>query len=274
MKRNISIIICLIFITLFSACTKKQPEINEQMYHSQGSVIECNDGWFLFVEHTYNIADKTITDKSFNLDAVNLKYNNLNDFQILCYDSETQKVIDRIRPEVSYLSMNPEYKLMLNQNIDVFKNRKMSSDLTNAELPNINSEMFTKDDIVNVYNKAIERGDLNFGKYGNISESGLKRDNELNGYMWQVGYFVIYGNIEAVNIELVNADGSYLSDINLKNLSTEQKELIEIINNLEKNILEKQSFIDLSIEDCYDNYSVDINRLFMLLNKIEEENKL
>ena len=275
MKKNVMIVLSVFLIIIFICCGCNKNDIeNNNMYHSQSYIQECKDGWILFMSYEYNLSEQgDEIDQFINIDAVNLKYNNLEDFQVLCIDEDTQKVIAKMKPEVSYLSMNPKYEGILSEIENFLIDRKLSPDLTTKELLFLeDNEIFSLEDIVKVYNTAILKGDLNFGKYGNISESGLKREKALDDYMWQVGYYVSYVNIFAVNIELIDSSGVYLSNINSNELSKNQKKIINLIDEIEKNIIQTQSFINLGIDSDTTIGDIKFNRLFNLLQNIEKEN--
>ena len=64
----------------------------------------------------------------------------------------------------------------------------------------------------------------------------------LDNYTWYVGHSIDFGHISYISLELM-IDGEYLSDIvEKKKATTEQKELYENIQTIEKYILDKQEF--------------------------------
>lgn len=277
MKKTIAFLLSVFaIIGSFCGCSKDVNNTveDEEMYHAQCSVQECKDGWFFFIAYEYNLSESgEETDRYFNADAVNLKHNDLKDYQVLVVDEDTQEVTDTIAPEVSYFSMNPKYESLLSELKNHLLEREQKPNLTLDEIAFLkDNDVFSHDDIVQTYNSALTNGDLEFGKYGNISESGLKCEKALSGYMWQVGYYVSYGNILAVNIELITEDGTYLSDIAPKDRSAQQQQIIEEIDKIEKNIIKTQNFIALGIDRNTEIGHVKISRLFHLLEKIEKDN--
>lgn len=273
MKKFISImVVCFVIITLFCSCKDSKEIVSDEGYHAKGAIQECSNGWFLFFELGYNLNNKTPVDEYVIVNAVNLKYSKLDDFRISVIDPETKKEIDSIQPEVSYCSMNPQYKSILNNLEKALLEREQVPNLTENELSNFEeNDIFNKKSVVNLYNAAIEKGEMTFGKYGDLSESGLKSEYELSGYKWQVGYFLSYANITALNIELIYSDGTYLSDIANENMTAEQKELLSIIDQIENNIIYNQNFIDIGVESNLEIGDIKLSRLWNLLNTFEEE---
>lgn len=274
MKRIISIMVCFVIISLFCSCKDSKEIVSDEGYHAKGAIQECSDGWFLFFELGYNLNNETPVDEYVIVNAVNLKYSNLDDFRISVVDSETKEIIDSIQPEVSYCSMNPKYKSILSELEKTLLEREQTPNLTDDELSNFEDNViFNKEGIIDIYNTAIKNGEMTFGKYGTLSESGLKSENELSGYKWQVGYFLSYANITALNIELIYSDGTYLSDIANENMTAEQKELFSKITLIENNIINNQNFIDIGVDSNLEIGNVKLSRLWNLLNTFEEEYK-
>lgn len=272
MKKIIPIMVCFVIITLLCSCKNSKEIVSDEGYHAKCAVKECSDGWFLFFELGYNLNNEIPVDEYVIVNAVNLKHSNLDDFRISVVDSETKEVIDSIQPEVSYCSMNPQYKSILNKLEKTLLEREQNPNLTDDELSNFeDNDIFNKEVIMEIYNTAIKNGEMTFGKYGNLSESGLKSENELSGYKWQVGYFLSYANITALNIELIYSDGTYLSDIAKEDMTTEQKELFSIITQIENNIINNQNFIDIGIDSNLEIGNIKLSRLWHLLNAFEEE---
>lgn len=272
MKKCIAIMMCWVIITTLCSCKNSKEMVLDEGYHAKGAVQECSNGWFMFFELGYNLNQGIPTDEYVMVDAVNLKYKNLDDFKIRLVDSETKEAIETIQPEVSYCSMNPQYESILYDLEKSLLARKQNPDLTDRELLNFeDNDIFNKKIIMDIYNTALQNGEMTFGKYGNLSESGLKSENELSGYKWQVGYFLSYANIAALNIELIYSDGIYLSDIAKEDMTTEQKELFSIINQIENNIISNQNFIDIGIDSNLEIGNVKLSRLYNLLNTFEEE---
>lgn len=264
--------VCFVIITLLCSCKNSKEIVSDEGYHAKCAVKECSDGWFLFFELGYNLNNEIPVDEYVIVNAVNLKHSNLDDFRISVVDSETKEVIDSIQPEVSYCSMNPQYKSILNKLEKTLLEREQNPNLTDDELSNFeDNDIFNKEVIMEIYNTAIKNGEMTFGKYGNLSESGLKSENELSGYKWQVGYFLSYANITALNIELIYSDGTYLSDIAKEDMTTEQKELFSIITQIENNIINNQNFIDIGIDSNLEIGNIKLSRLWHLLNAFEEE---
>lgn len=273
MKKFIAVMMFFVIITTtFCSCKNSTEVVLDEGYHAKGAVQECSNGWFMFFELGYNLNQEIPTDEYVIVNAVNLKYKNLDDFKIRMIDSETKEVIETIQPEVSYCSMNPQYELILYNLEKTLLAREQNPDLTERELLNFeDNDIFNKKVIMDIYNTALKNGEMTFGKYGDLSESGLKSEDELSGYKWQVGYLLSYANIAALNIELIYSDGTYLSDITKEDMTTNQKELFSIITKIENNIIRNQNFVDIGINSNLEIGNIKLSRLQNLLNTFEEE---
>lgn len=275
MKKFICLLLCiLVFQTILVSCDKNSSELDyTDIYHSQMAVKELSNGWNLFVEYTYMIDENgKVYDESYYIDAVNLKYKELSNFDIACIDSNTNSIVGYVEPQVHYMSMNPSYKSTIDSLYTYFEKRKRSCDLKEEELDFVEkNDIYDKHDIIELYNESIKKGDLSIGNFMNLSESDLLSENEIDGYKFQAAYFLSYGNIAKINIELIYADGTHLSDINNYNLTEEQKIILEDISNIEKEIIEKQTFNITGYETNSNVKSIDFRRLFNLLKQFGNE---
>ena len=278
MKRYISLLLSISLILLsFSACNKdisEEPIQEDDGYHAIGDIRELDDGWYVFVEYDFNIKDNLRVDRTVIFDVVNLKYTSLEDYSITVLN-EKDEVIGHIADKVPYYSLNHKNDDTVKFIENTLLNREDKPNLSISELSEVeDNELFTKADIVDTYNTAITNGELTFGKYGNISQSDTIFENELSGYKWQVSYFSLYGNISVINIELIYSNNRYLSDISKDDLTDEQKELLDVINKIEDNIMKSQSFINTGYTDGDIIGNVKLSRLHAILNGLEKENNI
>lgn len=269
MKNKIKIFSALFFsVCILISCEKhEETEIN---FDQRSSVIEKDDGWF----YTYEIAsDKTdageIVNPMYYVDGYNLKYLVLDGYYISGIDSETNQEIEQIQPSLPYLSLNKEYRGEIEKIDDFLNQKKYSRKITSTDLKGLNLNSIDMNDVVNLHNTAIERGKSTQGKYVNLPEALIVQDSLLDGYMWQVGYIIYYGNIAAVNIECISKEGQYLSD----QTDIKMKEINDEITRIETRILDKQNFNVLS-DNSIEVEGVDWNRLSKLLLSINESNEI
>jgi len=120
-----------------------------------------------------------------------------------------------------------------------------------------------KETLIDIFNRAYDKDPIEFGKYLNLPFVQVETSISNNGYIFQVGYYLEYGNIIKVNIEIIYDDGTYLSDlVKDKKASVHQKELFNKIKRVEEFILINQDF-DISNFNEYDD------SLKMLLNVLK-----
>ena len=278
MKRYISLLLSISLILLsFSACKKNIPEEPIQKddgYHAMSDIRELDDGWYVVVEYNFCLKNNLRVGRTYYFDAVNLKYTSLEEYSITI-TNEKDEVIGHIPSTVPHFAQNQKNLPKVNYIEDILLNREDKPSLSISELSEVeDNEIFTKADIVDTYNTAMANGELTFGKYDNLSSSDTISENELSGYKWQVGYFLSYGNIAAINIELIYSNDRYLSDIGKDELTNDQKELLDVINQIEDNIMKSQSFVNTGYTDGDIIGNVKISRLHSVLNEIEKGNNI
>lgn len=274
------ILFCLCFSFLLFSCSNNNDEnVSTGTYrHDKTAVYELSDGWYFYCdfEEVYN-NDGTYLTSLCSFDGMNLKYQNLSDFNIALINSDTGEITGYVTPTVNCFSMNADYYDKLSKITDYLKNRKSKEPLSENELSfvDIDGLLFNKKDVVNVYNTAMKNvvNSNDFGKYSYISFSDIRKGAQLGNYHWQVGYVIFSGNIAAVNIELIYSDGKYLSNIDASKLTETQSELISEIEKAENHILQYQTFIPTEFDFNKTIDEVDFNKLHTILNSIEVENE-
>lgn len=277
MKKTCAVVLSILFLFSLCACSK-QEDTSEPEYSRQdrNAILQLSDGWYLYYdrEEVYD-ANGGFIKAYCSLDGVNLKYKNLSDFNMRLVNADTGEVTGSVSPSVHYFQMNKTYEDKIAPIAGILENRPAAADLTLKELQgnDISDLCFTLDDVVKVYNAAMENGVKEFGKYMNISVSDIVSDPMLDGYQWQVGYYILSGQIAAVDIELIYADGRYLSDIEEKNLSDAQKELLTAVKVITEQILTSGNLSDIGIDQESVIDHISFNRLYTLLNSIEVENE-
>lgn len=276
MKKVASLLLSLVFLFILCACGNS--EENEPQYTRQdkSAVLELSGGWVMYYERqeVYD-ANGSFNQAYCSLDGVNLKYQDLSDFNMRLIDKKTGEVTGSIPPAVHFFQMNKIYEDKITPINAALEMRPPTPDLTLDELQgqDISGLMFTLEDVVNVYNAAMANGVKEPGKYMNLSSANIVSEAMLDGYQWQVGYFILSGQIAALDIELIYDDGSYLSDMDEATLSGSQKELKQVIGTITGNILRSGSLLDLGIDHSREVGQVQLSRLYKLLNSIEVENE-
>lgn len=266
---------CVLLLQSLTACSEKKEEA-EYYRKDKNSAIELANGWYLFCdyEEIYK-ADGTYIDTYCTIDGMNLKYQNLLDFNIAITDNRTNEITGYLNPSVHGFCMNSEYKEKLTVISEYLKARNPKADLTSAELlfTDMANMLFHREDIVTVYNNAMKEGEKSAGKYSYISFSDIVKGSQLGDYYWQVGYMILTGNISAIEIELVKSDGILFSDTDTSALTSQESAILSEIDEIESCIIQQQSFVQVDYQFNKTISGIDFNKLYKLLNTIEEENE-
>lgn len=277
MKKTAILLLCLMLLFALCACDNHEeapdPEYTRQ---DRSAVLQLPGGWVLYYERqeVYD-ANGAFTQAYCSLDGINLKYQNLSDFNIRLINEDTGEVTGSVPPAVHHLKMNETYEEKIAPIDSILEARPTTADLTVEELQgvDISGLMFTLEDAVNVYNAAMAGGVREFGKYMYVSSANILRDAMLDGYQWQVGYLILSGHIAALDIELIYDDGSYLSNMDEAALSESQKELKRTIGAITESILKKDNLLEMGVDRNGGVDQIRFDRLYKLLNSIEVENE-
>lgn len=286
MKRKIKYValtlICIVAIIGVSIITdhvnanSNELAVEGVSYSSQRSTHDVKeDGWVYVFEITY--AENKQDPNLYIFDGYNLKYKELEGYYVPVIDKKTGEVLDRVNPSYITLSISETYKEDIYKIGDFFNEKQFIKKITIDDLKDLEIKKFEKSYLVELFNKAID-AELKT-KTGDYMDNSFvdkvkvdSTDKTMNGE-WQVAYLMDYGYISEVNIEFINENGSYLSD-EVKNtrMISDKQELFESIQQIEKEIIEMQSFSPManssnSLERKSNNASNDLNRLFNELSK-------
>lgn len=263
MRKIITFALTVILVFSFSACSNE----TTTGYEVKISTEMRDDGWFYYL---YNEQSLNSDERGYvQYGAYNLKYKHIEGYEIPIKDSETGEILEYASSSLPYLHITPNETLQkelntLNEYLNEFEQGKPlnESDLLHLNLTEINDA-----DVVRQYNEMNSSAAEKKGKYTYLPEASIEQDFVLNGYQWQVGYFISFGNIKCVRIDIVIDESDYLSDIYNRNEATEQqKKMYENIMQIEKEIIHNQNF-EVQIETKNDElYST--NRLLNILKKI------
>lgn len=279
MKRITAAILAIVLLAALTGCGKDasdgegEPVTNG--YRAMMASKQKEDGWYLTFIYNY-VPDENgnRTNPNFFFDGINLKYDYLPDFQIRLTDGSTGEVLDYIEPDLSNICQNPEYKVILDAINSYLLSRPLTPDLTVAELDFFeDNSLFTRQDVVELYNEAIANGEWTRGEFDCISSAGQQEDGMMSGYQWRVSYMMMYSNLSLLNIELIYEDGRYLSDIPEEELTAGQRELRAAIDGVEKSMVGQQDFLGIGIDPNTVIDNVEFSRLYRLLEAFDAENR-
>lgn len=279
------IFMLLIFCSIFLvACGKndnsKLVNSNEKIkFVSKCTTIERNDGWFYYfcIEpmkkdiSTDNVKDNYELNEYTNyvFDGVNLKHNSLENYYIPIYDQNNNE-IDKTEAPYPTLSISTLYRDEIKIINDFFNKKKFANEIKESDLNELNLTYFDKKVLINMFNSAYLSEPIELGKYINLPFVEIVSSISENGYRFQVGYYVQYGTINKIDIEVLYDNGTYLSDIIAdENASMEQQQLFQKISNIEKYVIQEQSF-NISNSDSYDN---SLKKLSSVMKRIIERNE-
>lgn len=270
MVRKLTIIILTLVITLCGCSSENKDDERtaiEFNYDSKVAVLEGEDGWVHYFLCEYEKGKEVPYAYVYN--AYNLKYKEIKGYEIE-YVDENGEVLGTYYPEISYMSLYDDYETDFNNIEEFFTANKPLDKLTDEQRESVVIEQMDKEMILNLYDEAMSSERLESGYYGNYPQADMVVENTREGYHWQIGYFVVRGNIMAVNIELIYDGDIYLSDmVSEGEADTEQTALAETVSNIEKDIIANQLF-DIDEDKYAKKDSAYLERLDDMFDDLEE----
>lgn len=264
--------LCFLILTfIFVGCGARKEE-SKYSFNQRSAILEKDDGWvYLYYCEFNKEKEDRIENPRYFFGGYNLKHKELDGYKMQILNEKTGKVELEAMASLPALLHNQKYVQELDQINALLNEKKFTSAITEKEMT-LELKSFNKKEIVQLHNKAMEEGNLKEGHYFALPEADiLQEDHTINGYRWQIGYLIMYGNIAKVEIELVYSDGTYLSDKAEKGTATEEEMAIhKESKSIEAKILEQQKFDQLSGQTVSSN-SIDWTRLSKLLVKIEKQ---
>lgn len=242
--KNIAII--TIASSLLCSCnTANQEKVNDYesqyMFDTKCAVEEGEDGWVYYFCCDYDKGNDT--PDVYYYEGHNLKYKSMEGYVIDMRDEDGTVIQSMEAPMVS-LVYNEKYDEDMEAIEEYFEKNTPTDVISGDELQltNLNGEH-----VIKLFNQAISSEKMKAGKYYNLPASAVEQEKAMDGYCWQVGYVLMYGQILSVDIELIYEGDIHLSDIVAAGEADENQEKLEaVICNIEDKIVEKQEF-------CVDN---------------------
>lgn len=215
---------------------------NEVLYTVKSVYDEKEDGWVYGFEIDYI---KDSNNRIYNFDGYNLKYKKLDGYYVALLDENNQEV-GQLSSKYITLSISKYHKdevKMINQ---FFNEKKFDNVISISDLNELNITKFDKGYIVDLFNRTINSEmKSNPGKYFNDEfVNKVSKRATIDGIdgEWQIAYINDYGNLLSFNIEFIDNDGNYLSDIiNNKQATEKQTKIYNDIQNIENNIVKTQT---------------------------------
>lgn len=262
----------LLLITL-SACNKKVEKSNASQFNfdTEAASEEGKDGWVYFFTYEYGRKSAENMKPEYHFNAYNLKYSYIKGYDIPVISESSGKVEQLINPKLPYISLNKKFSDDINNISTYFSKKQFKHTIELKDLDGLSLSAISKEQVLRLFNKAIEKGPMSDGKYGYLPEADLmKEEKELSGYQWQTAYFIAHGNIMNVRIELVSNGSVYLSDLCEKGKADKnQQEIYKKIKEIEREILKQQKFTVIDNNSAPTIGNINFSRLYTILQKIQ-----
>lgn len=173
-------------------------------------------------------------------DIVNLKYQHIDGFYTPMIDNNGKEIgkIDTVMP--SYIQSS-KYGKATSKIGEFFTEKKFTHKITVEDLKELSDIPVKKEDLVYLYNEAIEKIPASDYSFPHIKDSNLMMKQLNNGDKLQFSYISGYMDIGICNLEYIYKNGTYLSDlVKEQNASKDQIALQERIEKIEDNLLKTQ----------------------------------
>lgn len=270
MNRKISLLLVFFLLFCLTACnSSSKKKSSPPAFKCKIAIKEKEDGWLHYFDYEYVNNKDGSTDRSYVYSGYNLKYKQIDGYVIPITDSKTGKVIGTASSSLPYLLLNKTLKPDLLAIDDFFTKKQFASPIRLSDLNGLSLQNIQKEDVLNLFNEAIGSEVMTSGKFLGLPEADIVQEKPLNGYQWQVGFYIVAGNIVKVRIELIYDGKMYLSDlIGTDKENKAKKDIYEKVKEIESKIINEQSFIVSGFEDLtIDN--IQFKRLYALLQKIQ-----
>ncbi len=270
MKKTLTLLFILCLLIATTSCNNSSKQTNLSSYYNfdaKTAMEEKGDGWLYFFSYEYKNGGKSPGNISYIFNGYNLKYKHIDGYDIQIIDNQTGKIVDTATSSLPYLTLDKEINSDIEKINNFFTKKQFITSIKMSDLGALALNKINKQDVLKLFNKAIGKDKLGNGKYYYLPEADVVQEKLINGYQWQVGFFIAHGNIFSIRIELIYNGNIYLSDLIDNNKADKsQKNIYDKIKQIEKNIMEKQSFDIDNEELTIDN--IKFRRLYELLKKI------
>lgn len=284
MKRNIVLITLITIVAIFFIVTLVNSERKDTLTEVEDdtygefvgikkTVIEGTDGWYYtFAINNFKKDNKIITTNFYN--GYNLKYEKMEDCNMIVYDDATGEVLRRI-PTFPTFASSEKTKNGVRERDEIkainqyFDEKQFNKEITIDNLYDLKTENFSKKQILDLYNKTIKKEAFNGFSDFNLNAYEFKKIEINKNYTINMGILSERIGVIALRIDILYNNGKYLSDlVEKKKASLEQ---IEIYNNFKK--IEKQ-FVDtqnINIREEFDLNDKIYDEIFKVIESFDKE---
>ena len=120
---------------------------------------------------------------------------------------------------------------------------------------------------ITLFNEMIDNSALDDQGFCNWPENGMIQDAVLDGYQWQIGYYVSHGTLIGLHIvPVVYYENEAVNLTKLDNRTGNDENLLIFLKNAEDSILKNQSFTGVDFSGTIGKY--DLTRLERLLETL------
>lgn len=263
-----------IFILMKGNNKEKENDINDiysNVYYGQKySYIEGEDGWYYFF--CINILDDAGTTANF-YDGINLKYKSMDEYNVLVYDEVTGELKKKIATTPSFRS-SEKIKNGVQERDEILKvdsyfdEKQFNRVITEEDLKDLKLENFNKEQIIELYNMAIEAKLKTERKAFYIPSFELKQKSLSDGSVINMGLYTETTGMIAMRIDIIY-DDVYLSDLVQSNkASKEQIELYDNLRLISDKFIETQ---DVRVKKYFQFDGEIYDRVFEIIETFDDE---
>jgi len=245
-----------------------ETEKNEDFlnYAEKFAFIEGKDGWF----YTFTIN----TNGKHFYNGYNLKYKTMEGYNVLFY--QHGKIVDRM-PAHPTLAVSEKKKNGVSEREEILKiseyfdEKQFNRKITINDLSDLKLENFEKKQITELYNSAFKlKFDSSLIDGVKAYPGEIRTINLNNETQVIVGILNTRSSIEAVRIDVLYSNGSYLSDLTDSKKTTEQKTLTNNFKKIEQKVIEKQT---LKIEEYFNLDEEIYDKIFQIIESFSISSK-
>lgn len=263
--------LCLIIVSNNYKAKSSEENRDDNTYYGQKySYIEGEDGWYYFF--CINIIDDEGTTTNF-YDGINLKYKTMDDYNIIIYDETTGDIKYKIATTPSFRSSEKE-KNGVQEREEILKvdnyfdEKQFNRKITEEDLQDLELENFDKNQILELYNMAIEKEINQERKAFYIPSFDLEQETLSDKSILNIGLYTETTGVIAMRIDIIY-DDVYLSDLIENNKATEnQKQIYENINKISKKFIETQ---DVNVRKYFTLNDEIYNTIFNIIETFDDE---
>lgn len=276
---NILFLLLICFFGIIGCSSKDKIQGNEDysypQYVAKCATQDMEDEWIYSLCLYYPKIDKNIKETAQNynsdnifsvvFDGYNLKYKKLDGFYIPVRDSDGM-IIGQLDAPIPSLSVSEELRDEIKIINDYFNNKKFSSVIDDANLNDLRINKIDKKMLSKLYNDSYNNEPIKLGKFINLPQVDIIIGDKFENLKYSIGYYIEYGKLLKIHIDMIYEDGIYLSDL-VCNGDASDKEINQYyeLKNIEKYIIDNQ---DLNISQYKNENMMYLDELKLLLNSI------